>query len=92
MLVAKWEKPSNLNPIKSNYLVLRNMKKTQMSLNTMTNPGQTHLLMMAGGHQMLQQMNWIKSIANLTNTVHILFGTYELLNPDFSQVRKKRLG
>jgi hypothetical protein len=39
-----------------------------------------HLLMMAGGHQMLQQMNWIKSIANLTNTVHILFGTYELLN------------
>ena len=39
-----------------------------------------HLLMMAGGHQMLQQMNWIKSIANLTGTVHILFGTYELLN------------
>ncbi len=36
--------------------------------------------MMAGGHQMLQQMNWIKSIANLTGTVHILFGTYELLN------------
>ncbi len=39
-----------------------------------------HLLMMAGAHQMLQQMNWIKSIANLTGTVHILFGTYELLN------------
>ena len=39
-----------------------------------------HLLIMAGGHQMLQQMNWIKSIANLTGTVHILFGTYELLN------------
>ncbi len=39
-----------------------------------------HLLMMAGGRQMLQQMNWIKSIANLTGTVHILFGTYELLN------------
>ncbi|MGK7956011.1 MAG: AAA family ATPase [Crocosphaera sp.] len=39
-----------------------------------------HLLMIAGGHQMLQQMNWIKSIANLTGTVHILFGTYELLN------------
>ena len=36
--------------------------------------------MMAGAHQMLQQMNWIKSIANLTGTVHILFGTYELLN------------
>ena len=39
-----------------------------------------HLLMMAGGHQMLQQMNWIKSIANVTNTTHALFGTYELLN------------
>lgn len=39
-----------------------------------------HLLMMAGAHQMLHQMNWIKSIANLTGTVHILFGTYELLN------------
>jgi len=39
-----------------------------------------HLLMMAGGHQMLHQMNWIKSIANLTGTVHVLFGTYELLN------------
>ncbi|MDJ0733257.1 MAG: ATP-binding protein [Nostocaceae cyanobacterium] len=39
-----------------------------------------HLFMMAGGHQMLHQMNWIKSIANLTGTVHILFGTYELLN------------
>lgn len=36
--------------------------------------------MMAGGHQMLQQMNWIKSIANITNTTHVLFGTYELLN------------
>lgn len=39
-----------------------------------------HLLLMAGGHQMLQQMNWIKSIANITNTTHALFGTYELLN------------
>ncbi|BAZ23035.1 ATP-binding protein [Kalymmatonema gypsitolerans NIES-4073] len=39
-----------------------------------------HLLMMSGGHQMLHQMNWIKSIANLTGIVHILFGTYELLN------------
>lgn len=39
-----------------------------------------HLLMTAGAHQMLQQMNWIKSIANITNTTHALFGTYELLN------------
>ena len=39
-----------------------------------------HLLLMASGRQMLQQMNWIKSIANVTGTVHILFGTYDLLN------------
>lgn len=39
-----------------------------------------HLVMMSGGQQMLHQMNWIKSIANLTGTVHILWGTYELLN------------
>jgi AAA domain len=39
-----------------------------------------HLLMTAGAHQMLQQMSWIKSIANITNTTHALFGTYELLN------------
>jgi AAA domain len=39
-----------------------------------------HLLMTAGAHQMLQQMNWIKSIANITNTTHALFGTYDLLN------------
>ncbi|BBD60837.1 ATP-binding protein [Nostoc sp. HK-01] len=39
-----------------------------------------HLFAMAGGHQLLNQMNWIKSIANLTKTVHVLFGTYELLN------------
>lgn len=39
-----------------------------------------HMLLMASGRQMLHQMNWIKSIANVTGTVHILFGTYELLN------------
>ncbi len=39
-----------------------------------------HLLMTVGAHQMLQQMTWIKSIANLTQTTHALFGTYELLN------------
>jgi hypothetical protein len=39
-----------------------------------------HLLMVAGGKQMLHQMNWIKSIANVTGVVHILFGTYDLLN------------
>jgi hypothetical protein len=39
-----------------------------------------HLFEVAGGRQMRTQMNWIKSIANLTSTVHLLFGTYELLN------------
>lgn len=39
-----------------------------------------HLLAMAGGHTLLQQMNWIKSIANVTGTPHVLVGTYELLN------------
>lgn len=39
-----------------------------------------HMFAIAGGHQLLNQMNWIKSIANLTKTVHVLFGTYELLN------------
>jgi energy-coupling factor transporter ATP-binding protein EcfA2 len=45
----------------------------------MVDEGQ-HLFATAGAQQMLEQMNWIKSIANLTETVHVLFGTYELLN------------
>lgn len=39
-----------------------------------------HLLMAAGSAQMLRQFNWMKSIANLSETAHVLFGTYELLN------------
>ncbi|MBD2070282.1 ATP-binding protein [Leptolyngbya sp. FACHB-671] len=39
-----------------------------------------HLLMAAGAAQMLRQFNWMKSIANLSETTHVLFGTYELLN------------
>jgi hypothetical protein len=39
-----------------------------------------HLVMVAGGKQMLHQMDWLKSIANLTETIHVLFGTYDLLN------------
>jgi hypothetical protein len=39
-----------------------------------------HLFDVAGGRQLLTQMNWLKSIANKTSTVHVLFGTYELLN------------
>jgi hypothetical protein len=39
-----------------------------------------HLFDVAGGRQLQTQMNWIKSIANKTSTIHVLFGTYELLN------------
>jgi hypothetical protein len=39
-----------------------------------------HLVLAANGKQMLHQMDWLKSIANLTETIHILFGTYDLLN------------
>jgi hypothetical protein len=38
-----------------------------------------HLFDVAGGRQINVQMNWLKSIANKTQTVHVLFGTYELL-------------
>lgn len=39
-----------------------------------------HLLMAVGAGQMLRQFNWIKSIANMSQTTHLLCGTYELLN------------
>ncbi len=39
-----------------------------------------HLMVAAGAAQVLRQFNWIKSIANLSGTPHVLFGTYELLN------------
>lgn len=38
------------------------------------------LLMVAGAAKMLSQFDWIKSMANISKTTHILFGTYELLN------------
>ena len=38
-----------------------------------------HLFDVAGGKQITTQTNWLKSIANKTDTVHVLFGTYELL-------------
>lgn len=34
-----------------------------------------HLFDVAGGKQINTQMNWLKSIANKTQTVHVLFGT-----------------
>ena len=38
-----------------------------------------HLVKMSSGRKLLDQLDVIKSIANLTGTVHVLFGTYDLL-------------
>ena len=38
-----------------------------------------HLAKVASGRRLLDQLDVIKSIANRTNTVHVLFGTYDLL-------------
>ena len=37
-----------------------------------------HLAKMASGRRLLDQLDVIKSIANRTGTVHVLFGTYDL--------------
>lgn len=38
-----------------------------------------HMAKVASGRRLLDQLDVIKSIANLTSTVHVLFGTYDLL-------------
>lgn len=38
-----------------------------------------HLAKMSSGRRLLDQLDVIKSIANRSSTVHVLFGTYELL-------------
>lgn len=38
-----------------------------------------HLLKLAGGRRLADQLDTIKSLATLTGTVHILIGTYDLL-------------
>jgi len=38
-----------------------------------------HLAKMTSGRKLLDQLDVIKSVANLTSTVHVLFGTYDLL-------------
>src|SRR5260370_38303885 len=38
-----------------------------------------HLPKMASGRRLLDQLDVIKSIANRTGTMHVLFGTYDLL-------------
>jgi AAA domain len=38
-----------------------------------------HMTKVTSGRKLLDQLDVIKSIANLTSTVHVLFGTYDLL-------------
>jgi len=38
-----------------------------------------HIKKMASGRRLLDQMDTLKSLANMTSTVHVLIGTYELL-------------
>lgn len=74
--------PDSIHSSKSSFALRRSLENVlrQRQVKAFMVDEAHHLLMMAGGHQMLQQMNWIKSIANITNTTHVLFGTYELLN------------
>lgn len=39
-----------------------------------------HLQKVTSGRRLLDQMDVLKSLASLTNTIHVLIGTYELLN------------
>ena len=39
-----------------------------------------HLKKISGGKRLLDQMDILKSLANVTDTVHVLIGTYELLS------------
>ena len=39
-----------------------------------------HFKKMASGRRLLDQMDTLKSLAGMTNTVHVLIGTYELLS------------
>lgn len=38
-----------------------------------------HLVKLTSGRKLLDQLDVVKSIANLTGTIHVLFGTYDLL-------------
>lgn len=38
-----------------------------------------HMKKMASGRRLLDQMDTLKSLANMTNTIHVLIGTYDLL-------------
>lgn len=39
-----------------------------------------HFRKVASGHRLLDQMDTLKSLASLSQTVHVLFGTYDLLD------------
>src|SRR6266446_6844437 len=39
-----------------------------------------HLMQVASGAKLLDQLDWIKSMTNMTGVVHVLVGTYDLLN------------
>ncbi len=39
-----------------------------------------HLMKVASGAKLLDQFDWIKSMTNVTNVVHVLVGTYDLLD------------
>ena len=39
-----------------------------------------HFNKVSGGRRLLDQMDTLKSLANLTNTLHVLLGTYDLLD------------
>ena len=66
---------------KNSKALRRAMQKvfTHRQLKAYTLDEAQHLFDVAGGRQINVQMNWLKSIANKTQTVHVLFGTYELL-------------
>jgi hypothetical protein len=39
-----------------------------------------HLMHVAGGAKLLDQLDWLKSMSNTTGIVHVLVGTYDLLD------------
>jgi hypothetical protein len=39
-----------------------------------------HLMQVASGAKLLDQLDWIKSMTNMTGVVHVLVGTYDLLD------------
>ncbi len=38
-----------------------------------------HMLKLASGMKLIDQLDWVKSMTNTTGVLHVLTGTYELL-------------